>query len=102
MPLATTWIDLEIIILSEINQRKTMYDITHMQNLKYDTNEFINKTEIDSWTQKTNQKENSKTERKSGIWGEQIQTTIYNTGKQQGPTVQHKELYIQYLIYNNL
>ena len=75
MPLATTWIDLEIIILSEINQRKTMYDITHMRNLKYDTNEFINKTEIDSWTQKTNQKENSKTERKSGIWDEQIQTT---------------------------
>ena len=48
-----------------------MYDITHMRNLKYDTNEFINKTEIDSWTQKTNQKENSKTERKSGIWDEQ-------------------------------
>ena len=71
MPLATTWIDLEIIILSEINQRKTMYDITHMRNLKYFTNEFINKTEIDSWTQKTNQKENSKTERKSGIWDEQ-------------------------------
>ena len=48
------------------------------------------------------QKENSKTERKLGIWDEQIQTIIYNTGKQQGPTVQQKELYIQYLIYNIL
>ena len=41
-------------------------------------------------------------QRKLGIWDEQIQTIIYNTGKQQGPTVQHKELYIQYLIYNIL
>ena len=26
-------------------------------------------------------------------WDQQIQTTIYKTDKQQGPTVQHKELY---------
>ena len=30
------------------------YDITYMRTLKYDTNEVIYKTEIDSQTQKTN------------------------------------------------
>ena len=54
MPLAITWIDLEIILPSEVSQRKTMYDITHMWNLKNDTNELVNKTETDSRTQKTN------------------------------------------------
>ena len=27
-----------------------------------------------------------------GIWDQQMQTMIYRTDKQQGPTVQHKEL----------
>ena len=35
MPFATTWMDLELIILSEVNQRKQIsYDITYMWNLK--------------------------------------------------------------------
>ena len=33
-----TWTQLEIIILSEENQRQTLYDITYMWNLKYDKN----------------------------------------------------------------
>ena len=37
MPFAATWIDLEIIIFSEASQRQ----ISHMWNLKYDTNELI-------------------------------------------------------------
>ena len=53
MPFATTWVDLEIIILSKVIKRKTIaYDITYMQNLKYGTNEPIYKTETDSQTQK--------------------------------------------------
>ena len=40
------WMDLEIIILSEVSQReRQIYDITYMWNLKYDTNELIYKTE---------------------------------------------------------
>ena len=35
MLLATTWMDLEIIILSEVTQRQIPYDITHMQNLSF-------------------------------------------------------------------
>ena len=34
MLLAATWIDLEIIILSEVRQKQRSYDITYMWNLK--------------------------------------------------------------------
>ena len=47
MPFAATWMDLEIIILSEVSQtreRQIPYDIVYMWNLKYDTNELIYKT----------------------------------------------------------
>ena len=53
MPFAAIWMDLEIIILGEVNQRKTNTSITYMWNIKNDTNELIYKTEIDSLTQKT-------------------------------------------------
>ena len=55
MPFAATWVDLKIIILSEVTERERQlpYDITYMQNLKYDTNEFIYEREIDSQTQRT-------------------------------------------------
>ena len=47
MPFAAIWMDLEIIILSE---RQKSYGITYIWNLKYDTNELIYKSEIDSQT----------------------------------------------------
>ena len=54
MLFAATWMDLEIITVSEVRERQISYDITYMWNLKYDTNELIYKTETDSQTQKTN------------------------------------------------
>ena len=55
MPFAATWMDLEIIILSEVRERQIiLYDIRYMWNLKYDTNELIYKTEIESQTKKIN------------------------------------------------
>ena len=50
MPFAATWMDLEIIILSEVKsdrERQILYDITHMWNLtfKNDINEPIYKIE---------------------------------------------------------
>ena len=55
LPFAAIWIDLEIIILGEVSQREKQipYDITCRWNLKYDTNELIYKTEIDSQIQRT-------------------------------------------------
>ena len=62
MPFAATWMDLEVIVLSEVRdyhtkwsqkERQTTYDITYTWNLKYDTNEPIYETEADSQTQRT-------------------------------------------------
>ena len=52
MPFAATWMDLEIIILSEISQRKAHTTLYHLyvESKKNDTNELIYKTEIDSQT----------------------------------------------------
>ena len=59
MPFAATWMDLEIIILSEVSQReKDKYCMLSliMWNLilKNDTNELIYKTETDLQILKTN------------------------------------------------
>ena len=53
MTFPATWMDLEIIVLSEISQtekRQISYDTAYMQNVKKknDTNELIYKTETDS------------------------------------------------------
>ena len=56
MPFAATWIDLAIIILSEVKsdrERQIPHDIIYMWNLKKNTNEIIYKTEIDPQTWKT-------------------------------------------------
>ena len=53
MPFAATWMDLKIVILSEVSQteKEISYDITCMWNLKRnDTDERIYKTEMDSQT----------------------------------------------------
>ena len=66
-----------------------------MWNLKYNTNEFIYKTETDSQTQKTNlqlPKGRKQGRDKLGIWDYQIHTT-YVIDTQQGFTVQHWDLY---------
>ena len=65
-----------------------------MQNLKYDTNELIYETEIDTQTKRTDLwlwggggKEGL------GVWDQQMQTIMYKMDKQQGPIVQHRERY---------
>ena len=52
VPFAETWMDLDIIILSEVSQkeRQIPYDITYMWSLKYDRNELVYKTETYSQT----------------------------------------------------
>ena len=55
MLFAATWMDLEIIILSEIRQteKNKHHKTSHIQNLK-NTNELIGSAETDSQTLKTN------------------------------------------------
>ena len=50
LPFTATWMNLGVIILSEVSQRQILYDITYTRNLKYNTNELIYKTETDSQT----------------------------------------------------
>jgi len=57
MPFSATWIDLEVIILSEVSQKeKDTYHVNLIRGIlqKNDTNKLIYKTEIDPYTQKTN------------------------------------------------
>ena len=48
MPLAATWMELEILILIEVRERPVPYGIIHMWNINYGTNEYIYKTKADS------------------------------------------------------
>ena len=52
LPFAATWVDLEIVILSEVSQTKTHIICYHLyvESKKNYTNELIYKTEIDSQT----------------------------------------------------
>ena len=55
MPLAATWMEVEVLILSEVSQRSRRqipYDITYI-NLKYGANEPIYREETKSWTWRT-------------------------------------------------
>ena len=56
MPFVATWLEPEMIILSEVSQaEKDQYHISLICGiLKNDTNELIYKTETDLQTQKTN------------------------------------------------
>ena len=82
MPFEAAWMQLEIIILSDMSEREQIpYDITSLWNLKYSTNEPIYERETDSLTQRTGERE------EEGGWGQQMQTIINRMDKQQGPTV---------------
>ena len=49
MPFATTWIDLEIIILRKVKSEIDKHCmISLMWNVKYGTNELIDETEVNS------------------------------------------------------
>ena len=57
MPFAATWMDLEIVILSEVKsdrERQVSHDIAYVWNiLKNGTNELIYKTEVEARMWKT-------------------------------------------------
>ena len=51
MPFTTAWMDLGIIILTELSHKDKdkCQKIPHIWNLKYDTNEVVYEIETDSW-----------------------------------------------------
>ena len=70
--------------------------LTHMQNLKYNTNGHIYERETDSQTQRTDlwlPTGMGVGEGSIESFGLADATIIYRTDKQQGPTEQHRELY---------
>ena len=73
------------------------YDITYMWNLKYDTNKLIYETETDSQTQRTDLWLPRGKGQGGGVDGEfgvsRCKLLYIEMDKQQGPTVQHRELY---------
>ena len=50
MPSKATWINLEIIRVSEKSEKDKYHGMAHMWNIKNDTKELIYKTEKDSQT----------------------------------------------------
>lgn len=41
MPFEVTWLDPEIIILSEVREKQVLYDVLHIESKDNDTNGFI-------------------------------------------------------------
>ena len=76
-------------------ERQIPYDITYMQNLKYGTNEPMYETETDSQTENKHVVAKAGVQRRKGlgVWDQPMQTIIYRMDKQQGPTIQYRELY---------
>ena len=79
LPFATTRMDLEDIILSELHREsQILHVIIYIHNLKNKTNEY-NKTETDSQIQKTNQWQLLYRKGKGGvqIWDMGLRDTNY-------------------------
>ena len=86
MPLAATWMDLEIIILSEISQRQISYDIAYMLNLK----KWYKWTYLQNRNRLTDlENELMVTRGKGGgvVWNWHVHTAVFKIDNQQGPTV---------------
>ena len=49
MPTAATWMDLQIIILNDVRRKRQIPLSTHMWNLKYNMNELIYETDLETW-----------------------------------------------------
>ena len=52
MAFAATWMNLEIVILSEVSEIQTSHAITYMWNLKKEHNELLGTIDTDSQTLK--------------------------------------------------
>ena len=97
MPFSATWMQLELLILSEVSQKeKDKYHmISPMWNLKYGTNDPIYKTETDHGhgEQACGCQWGVRKEWDGwGVWGWWMQTVTFGMDRQCGLTVQEREL----------
>ena len=100
MPFAATWVDLEIIIPSEVSQRKDKYHMISpiCRILKNDINELIYKTEINSHRTQTNWYQRGKGGGdKLGVWVK-IYTLLYRKQIKNKDLLYSTGKYIQYLV----
>ena len=91
---AATWIDLAA--TSKVIQKDKYHTLSDVESKMTQTNEPLQKTERDSQTRRTDcgyQREKGWRRDGLGVWDEPMQTSIYSMYKQQGPTVEHRELY---------
>ena len=104
LPLAVTWIDLEIIILSEVSQ-KSKYHMTSLicgiQNLTQ-TNLSMQQKPTHGCREQTCgcQGEEGCKREGLGVWGQQMQTIIHRMDEQPSPMYSTGN-YIQYSIINH-
>ena len=89
MPFSATWMDLEIIMLSEVRKTVTTEDHLYVES-KIQT--YVqNKNRLISIVNRLVDAGGMQREA-LGVWDQQMKTTIYSMAKQQDPTVQNREL----------
>ena len=91
MPFGPTWVDPEIITLSELNQRQILYDITYTWNVKNDINEVIYKIETHRYRKQSYRYQRAKL--RGGSMGLTDTHHLCKIDKQWVFTVEHMELY---------
>ena len=81
MPFAVAWMDLEVIILSEISQRQMLYDVTYVWTLKLGTHEHTYETKTGPQIEQTCGCQGWG-EEELGVRHKQMQTNVSGVKKQ--------------------
>ena len=87
MPFEATWMHLEIIILSEVNQRQISYDIAYMWNLKEKIQVNLFTKQIHRLREPSYGHQGISEGDRLEIWDWRLHTAIFKIDSQQGPTV---------------